>query len=44
MAVWAVKSQQAFRIFRVLQRGPNANGQNYLMCAGIELWGVLFQK
>jgi hypothetical protein len=31
----------SFRHFRIVQTGPNSSGDSYLMCAGIELYGVL---
>ena len=41
VASWPVDSKGSFRRFRILQTGPNSNGNNYLMCSGIELYGVL---
>ena len=41
VAAWAVEGAAPFRFFRVHQHGPNANNTNYLVCAGIELYGVL---
>ena len=39
-AAWPVEgATEAFRHFRILQTGP-ANGSNFLMCAGIELYGT----
>ena len=43
-AAWPVDAgAQAFRHFRILQTGPNSSGNSgsndYLMCAGIELYG-----
>ena len=35
---------RAFRHFRVLQTGKNAGNHDFLMCAGIELYGVLQEK
>jgi hypothetical protein len=32
---------QGFRHFRIIQTGENCFGNNYLFCAGIELYGVL---
>ena len=41
-ASWPVDSRgREFRRFRVLQTGKNSNDNDYLMCAGIELWGLL---
>ena len=31
----------SFRHFRIVQTGPNSSNLNHLMCAGIELYGVL---
>jgi len=46
VASWPVDAGgRRFRMFRVLQHGPNSNAkpehQNHLMCAGIELYGEL---
>ncbi len=45
VAAWpldaAAVGGRAFRHFRILQTGPNSSGDNHLMCAGIELYGVL---
>eukprot|EP01044_Picomonas_judraskeda_P000668 COSAG03_NODE_31_length_18330_cov_15.424936_10_plen_526_part_00 len=41
VAAWAVEGAAPFRFFRVHQHGPNANNANHLVCAGIELYGVL---
>jgi hypothetical protein len=32
---------RGFRHFRIVQTGPNLGGNNVLVCAGIELYGVL---
>ena len=32
---------RSFRHFRILQTGKNSNGGDHLMCAGIELYGLL---
>jgi hypothetical protein len=32
---------RSFRHFRIVQTGPNSSGDCYLLCAGIELYGVL---
>ena len=40
-ASWPVEAAGAFRHFRILQIGPNANGGQSLHCAGIELYGTL---
>ena len=40
-AAWPVEgATEAFRHFRILQTGLNSNGNNALMCAGIELHGT----
>ena len=48
VAAWpldaAAVGGRAFRHFRILQTGPNSSGSNYLMCAGIELYGVLIDS
>ena len=41
VAAWAVEGAAPFRFFRIHQHGPNSNGHIYLMCAGIELYGLL---
>ncbi len=45
VAAWPLDAEavagRSFRHFRILQTGPNSNGNHYLMCAGIELYGVL---
>jgi hypothetical protein len=33
-----------FRYFRLVQHGPNSNGNNCLFCCGLEFYGVLFEK
>jgi hypothetical protein len=41
-AGWAVDGGQGpFSHFRILQTGKTSNSQNYLVCAGIELYGKL---
>ncbi len=30
--------------FRIVQHGPNSNGNNCLFCCGVEFYGVLFEK
>ena len=32
---------KAFRYFRILQKGVNSSGDNFLVCNGIELYGML---
>jgi hypothetical protein len=42
VAHWAVEGvTTAYHHFRVRSHGPDSGGQNYLMCAGIELYGTL---
>jgi hypothetical protein len=45
VAAWpldaAAVAGRSFRHFRIVQTGPNSAGTNHLMCAGIELYGVL---
>ncbi len=45
VAAWpldaAAVAGRSFHHFRIMQTGPNSSNQNYLMCAGIELYGVL---
>jgi hypothetical protein len=33
-----------FRYFRIVQHGPNSNGNNCLFICGMELYGVLFER
>jgi hypothetical protein len=41
-AGWAVEGGKgSFSQFRVLMTGPNSSGNNYLCCAGLELYGML---
>jgi hypothetical protein len=41
-AGWAVEGGKgAFSQFRLLMTGPNSGGYNYLLCAGMELYGTL---
>ena len=41
-AAWAVEGGKgAFSHFRIRQTGKNSNGNDFLLCAGIELYGVL---
>ena len=37
----AVVAGRAFRHFRIVQTGKNSGGTDQLMCAGIELYGLL---
>ena len=41
VAAWAVEGAAPFRFFRIHQHGPNSYGDQYLLCAGIELYGLL---
>ena len=45
VAAWpldaATVGGRSFRHFRILQTGKNSNGHDHLMCAGIELYGLL---
>ena len=41
---WPVDGAPAFRFFRIHQHGRNAWGNDYLMCAGIELYGELAEE
>jgi hypothetical protein len=44
VAAWAVEGAAPFRFFRIQQHGKNAGSASngdYLLCAGIELYGVL---
>ena len=45
VAAWPIDAGtipgRSFRHFRILQTGKNSSGNNYLMCAGIELYGLL---
>jgi len=45
VAAWPLDAEavagRSFRHFRIVQTGPNSSGDSYLMCAGIELYGVL---
>lgn len=41
VAAWAVEGAAPFRFFRIHQHGPNSDNDHYLMCAGIELYGLL---
>jgi hypothetical protein len=42
VANWAIENvNEAYRHFRILQTGPNAACDQYLACAGIELYGEL---
>ena len=41
VAAWAVEGAAPFRFFRIHQHGVNSSAGQYLMCAGIELYGLL---
>jgi hypothetical protein len=42
VAHWPVPDvATAYRHFRIYQTGKNSSGHHFLMCAGIELYGVL---
>ncbi len=45
VAAWPLDAETvagcSFRHFRIFQTGSNSSGANYLLCAGIELYGVL---
>jgi hypothetical protein len=45
VAAWPLDAEAvagcSFRHFRIVQTGANSTGRNYLLCAGIELYGVL---
>ena len=41
VAAWPVEGAAPFRFFRIHQHDLNAARYNHLMCAGIELYGVL---
>ena len=46
VALWPVKERNErfrFRYFRLWQFGPNSRGGHKLACAGIELYGFLYQ-
>ena len=40
-AAWPVEGAAAFRAFRIHNHGKDNSGSDYLMCSGIEFWGVL---
>ena len=44
MVSWPVVAGKGlFRCFRVQQTGPNSGTTHHLMCAGIELYGELWE-
>ena len=41
-ASWSVEGvAESYQHFRILQTGKNSGGTDYLMCGGIELYGLL---
>ena len=44
VAAWPVEGAAPFRFFRIHTHGYNSSNQNYLMCAGIELYGLLTEE
>jgi len=43
-AAWPVEGAAAFRAFRIHNHGKDNNNYDYLMCSGIEFWGVLTEE
>lgn len=43
-AAWPVEDAAPFRFFRIHQHGPCSHNQNHLLCAGIELYGLLAEE
>ena len=41
VASWPIEAAGTFRHFRILQTGKTSGGYDHLMCAGMELYGVL---
>ena len=41
VAAWPVEPSGFFRHFRIYQTGKNLGDNDHLMCAGIELYGLL---
>ena len=41
VAAWAVEGAAPFRFFRIHQHGPTSDNHQYLLCGGIELYGLL---
>ena len=41
MASWPIEAAGTFRHFRILHTGKNSSENDHLMCAGMELYGVL---
>ena len=44
VAAWAVEGAAPFRFFRIRQHGKDSSNYDHLMCAGIELYGVLTEE
>jgi hypothetical protein len=44
VAAWAVEGAAPFRFFRIQQHGKNSSNADPLLCAGIELYGVLTEE
>ena len=45
VAAWEVEgANQAYRYFRIRQTGKNSSGTHLLLCAGIELYGMLLSR
>ena len=40
-ASWSLETDSHFRHFRIMQTGVNSVGDTFLMCAGMELYGLL---
>ena len=43
VAAWPVEGAAPFRFIRIHQHGVGANGKNFLVCAGMELYGTLLE-
>ena len=44
-ASWSVEGvAESYQHFRILQTGKNSPGNDHLMCAGIELYGLLTEE
>jgi len=41
---WPVKTEHAFRFFRVIQTGHNSSNHNFLALSGMELYGDLYEN
>eukprot|EP01006_Ploeotia_vitrea_P052211 TRINITY_DN67660_c9_g12_i2.p1 TRINITY_DN67660_c9_g12~~TRINITY_DN67660_c9_g12_i2.p1 ORF type:complete len:1039 (+),score=601.97 TRINITY_DN67660_c9_g12_i2:75-3191(+) len=42
--IWPLNVESFYRMFRVLQWGPNSNQHNYLALSGFEIYGTLAQR